>query len=637
MAATTKLIVWNEALRELGDHPLADPTTTSTSQKALADAWDHAVEYTLSRRDWSFARRRATLSSTASSAHPPFTRTYARPSDYLRKVWIKAAADDEFQIEHAEVAAAFYGFATSALIEYISDHADNYNPANWPPQFTRVMALYLAMLVAPKIGRVGADDAKTLYQKMDAALGEAERIESVTTINAQIPVERVSVLRRAIEILGQQVVGTVPAMSDADHLRWQMNKGWEAGVKFVLEQAPWNHATRRSVLSSFDAPTGVSIGSFSPYTFRFVKPAGFLKRLWIRETATDAFEAEYAEAGIWIYGFAGTMVMEYIAADADALNPEYWPASFAELVSLHLAGQVASAHRLVTEDAEGRKQRGASPREGILAEFARRLEAAASSEALQGHTKSIPANRLPVMRRAMEIMGQPLSGFMTTDEHVNRLRWQMNLAWDNAIEYVLAQGAWNFASKRAYLSSGDTGDENMPTTTLEGLGEGYSVEPPAVSAGEPPRIAGYEYSFPLPEDFVHKLWLKASVDHHDEIRHQIVGGYVFTSYDPAVMEYVANDRYTSDPENWPILFHDVVASYLAKTVAPELTVQVNGKRGAKVSANDVRNVLEATFLRMLSDAKNKDAIQQYPQEMPLGNLVRARLGGSRFGFGRGLL
>src|SRR5690606_25759620 len=142
------------------------------------------------------------------------------------KVWIKASADDQFQIPHAESGAVIYGFAASAAIEYMSDHSDNYDPANWPPQFTRVLVLYLAMLAGPKIGRIGNDDLAGWYQKVEAALGEAERVESVTAINTEIAADRDPVMLRAIEYLGQQLGGSIPAHSDMDHLRWQMNRGW---------------------------------------------------------------------------------------------------------------------------------------------------------------------------------------------------------------------------------------------------------------------------------------------------------------------------------------------------------------------------------------------------------------------------
>lgn len=426
MAATTKLQVWNQSLRELGGHPLADTTTVNTQQQALNDAWDHAVEYVLAQRHWNFALRRATLTGVSSSAHPPYTYVYTRPSDYLRKVWIREEADDEFQAPHAEVAAVIYGFAAAPVMEYVSDHADNYDPANWPPQFTRVVTIYLAMLVAPKVARIGADDIKSWYQRLDLAMQDAARLESITTTSATVSASHAPVIRRAMEMLGHVLAVIEPEASDTDYVRLQVYKGWDHAIEFVLSQAPWN-----------------------------------------------------------------------------------------------------------------------------------------------------------------------------------------------------------FAAKRAVLQSGDTGDENVPTDTLNGLAEGYSVEPASADTDDPPDISGYDYSFPLPEDFVHKVWLKASVHHDVECPHQFLGGYVFLNYDPAIMEYVANDSFTSDPDNWPVLFKDAVAAYLAWQVSPSLVMRAQMK-GAKVPA-DMAARMEENFLRKLSDAKNKDAIQQYPEPMPLGRFARARMGSSPYG------
>src|SRR5262245_37222065 len=118
MAATSKLIVFNEALRELGSQPLLNLSTPNTRLGELNGAFDHAIEYMLSKLDWGFARRRATLTGVSDTAFPPYTYRYAKPSDYLRKCWVKSAANAANQIDHAEVGAVFYGFEASALIEY---------------------------------------------------------------------------------------------------------------------------------------------------------------------------------------------------------------------------------------------------------------------------------------------------------------------------------------------------------------------------------------------------------------------------------------------------------------------------------------------------------------------------------------
>lgn len=199
MVTTSRLTVFNDALREIGGHPLVDDVTANTSQQALSGAFDHAVQYVLAQMDWNFARRRATLTGVVDTSYPPFTYRYARPTDYLRKCWIKAAPSDEFPIDHAESGILIYGFSSTAIIEFISDTADNYNPARWPPHFSRALSLYLALLVSPKIGRTGDDDvAKTLWEKLNAALSAAAGQEAVFVTNKQITPERVPVIRRAL-------------------------------------------------------------------------------------------------------------------------------------------------------------------------------------------------------------------------------------------------------------------------------------------------------------------------------------------------------------------------------------------------------------------------------------------------------
>lgn len=426
MAVTSKLIVFNDCLRELGSHPLADIVTTNTRLTELNGAFNHAVEYVLSRVDWNFAKRRATRTGTADTSFPPYTQRYTRPSDYLRKVWLKLAADDEFQIDHTETGAVFYAFEEEALIEYISDHTDNYDPANWPPQFTRCMVLYLALLVGPKLARIGDDDTKSLYQKLDIAIADAERQEAVFATNV-----------------------------------------------------------------------------------------------------------------------------------------------------------------------------------------------------------AVPANRLPTMRRAIEMLGQQLAGTVSINSQVDQLRWQMQRSWTHTVRYVLSQGAWNFASKRAVFRSGEAGDTNIPTESIVGITEGYSV-PPA-EPDDPLDISGYDYSYELPEDFLHKIWLKGDVHHDEECPHQQLGNYMFTNFDPAIMEYIAESEFTTDPANWPPLFLDAVAAYLALTVAPEFTIDEGPKGRATIKAAQIRDKLEGNWIRKLNDAKNKDAIQQYPKHMPLGRFAKARMGSYSYG------
>lgn len=423
MAVTTKLSVWNAALRELGAAPLANTTDANTRQYELAAAWDHAIEHVLAMQDWNFARRRANLSGVSDSSYPPYTFRFTRPANYLRKVWFKTSAADEYQIDHAEPGAAIYAAVASGLLEYISEHADNLDPANWPPHFTRVMTLYLAGAVAPKLARAGAGDQGALAGKLETALGEATEKEAIFLLDGQIPVAR-----------------------------------------------------------------------------------------------------------------------------------------------------------------------------------------------------------QPVFRRALEFMGQQLSGSVAIHAHTDMLRWHMNRAWDHALRFVLEQGAWNYATRRATLTGGT---EPVPGAVSASIVEGYSVAPATepAAAADLPDMAGFDYGFPLPADFLHKIWIKADANHTFECRHQIMGGAIYTNVAPVVTEYIAWDADSRDPAQWSASFLEAVAAYLALVTVPELLL-VAEREGVKVAANDVRQKLETVYEMKLSNAKLRDAIQQEPKQLPPGRFVRARMGGT---------
>lgn len=420
MAATTKLIVVNAALRELGAHPLADLSTATTAQQEMLGAWDHAVESALALRDWNFARRRATLTGATDSSYPPYTYRYSKPSDFLRKTWVKSSASDDYQADHAEIAAAFYGFLSTVLVEYISDHSSNYDPANWPPHFTKMVTFLLAMRCAPKLARAGAETINILQGQISQAAATADEFEVVYLTNTQIA-----------------------------------------------------------------------------------------------------------------------------------------------------------------------------------------------------------TNRYPVMRRAIEFLGQQLSGSVAVHSQTDRLRWHMNRSWDHAVKYVLEQGAWNFATRRTTLTGGSI---SVPGDITADVIEGYSLAPATeTDPDDLPDMAGYDYGYTLPDDFLHKIWLKADANETYERPHQFMRNAVYTTVEPVVLEYVALDDDSTDPDNWSANFLEAVAAYLALMVAPEFMVS-NGSGKQEIQAPRVRDRLEQVFLAKLSDAKLRDAIQQYPTSIPPGRFARARAG-----------
>lgn len=413
MAATTKLIVYNECLRELGIKlPLSDLVTANSRLTALDGAFDHAVEYCLSRVSWTFAKRRATLTGTSSTAFPPYTYVYTRPSDWLRTIWIKTNAYDDAEIDYAEIGASIYGFLGSGLIEYVSDHADNYDPANWPPHFTRVLTLYLAYLVAPGLARAGDDQQGKLWSQYQGALSEAEQFEDRFLVNAQINVNRHPTMRRAIQFMGQVLAGSVPVWNQTAKLRWEMNQSWDHSVRYVLEQGAWNYASRRvrltggtepipgdtvdDIIEGYSVPPATepedseTLPEMSEYDYGFVLPSDFLHKIWCKADANHDYETDHQFLRDAVYANVDTVILEYVSKDSDAVNPDNWPASFMETVAAHLAMTVAP-ELMIEESGSGRQRINATGvKKELEALFMDRLRNAKIRDAIQQQPKRMP-------------------------------------------------------------------------------------------------------------------------------------------------------------------------------------------------------------------------------------------------------
>lgn len=411
MAATTKLIVYNEVLRELGStFRLANLVTPGPALTALEGAFAHAVEYVISRVDWNFARRRASLTSTADGAFPPFTRRYTKPADYLRKVWIKLAAADAFQIEHAEVGAVFYGYETTALMEYMSDDASNADPANWPPQFTRCMVLYLAQLVGPSLARANMQSVAFDAERLDAALAEARASEDVFAINVQVPAARLPVMRRAIEILGEQMSSSVMTQSFIDRARWKMQAGWDHTIRSCLEAGAWNFATRRALLTGGTVPiprandTGYIEGIFvgpavsseaediSEFQYGYNLPPEFLHKISVKRNAYDDRECRYQFLRSIIMADCEPVVLEFVASDNHSTDPESWPATFTDYVASALA-------KLAVSELGLKPNEMAEARAAIEAMTERRLSDAKTKDAIQQAPAYAPLGAFALARR----------------------------------------------------------------------------------------------------------------------------------------------------------------------------------------------------------------------------------------------
>lgn len=152
---TTRLQIYNGALRILGERRLASLTENREPRRVLDDVWDdNAVPHCLEEGDWKFARRTAKM-----QADPGITtqfganQAFALPADYVRLsgVW----QDEYFNVpltQYAIEAGIFYSNLPTVYFSYVSnDPAYGMNLAAWPDSFNDFVEAHFAAEAALRI------------------------------------------------------------------------------------------------------------------------------------------------------------------------------------------------------------------------------------------------------------------------------------------------------------------------------------------------------------------------------------------------------------------------------------------------------------------------------------------------------
>ena len=166
----------------------------------------------------------------------------------------------------------------------------------------------------------------------------------------------------------------------------------------------------------------------------------------------------------------------------------------------------------------------------------------------------------------------------------------LDVAYDDCVEFCLAKGQWNFATRTIKLDS-DTG-----ITTNFGFAEVFSQ----------------------PTDFVRTVGLSGDAQNDvplgdEEYKNE--NGYFFSDITPIYLRYVSNGAsYGTDLTKWPGLFTRYVQCELATRVCKRIT----GK--------DPGQALMVNTRRALRDALGKDAMDGGTVTVRSGRLVSARAG-----------
>lgn len=208
------------------------------------------------------------------------------------------------------------------------------------------------------------------------------------------------------------------------------------------------------------------------------------------------------------------------------------------------------------------------------------------------------ASRLSIYKAALRYLGNAAGISSLTEASVTRRA--LDDAWQEAGEFMLAKGLWNFAIRTSQLS------------------EDEDVEP----------LFGYQYAFSKPTDWVRTVAINTDPafaigfeDFADETQ------YWYANTDTLYVRYVSNDAaYGWNIGEWRQPFAEAFAAYLAF----QCSLPISADKGSRT---DLFNLSKA----LLTEAKALDAVDERVAYSPAGRLVRTRLRrGSLTGTRRGL-
>ena len=173
---TDRLSLYNGALLELGERPLASLSENREPRRLLDSVWQtDAVNLCLGSGQWKFAMRTAKLVPSVSLV-PDFgyAKAYEMPADHLRTAGVYS---DEYQksplLAYRQEAGYWFTDAEAIYVSYISN-AILYGGAlaRWPAEFVRYVEAYLASRIVNKLTQ-DKQEWERVYRLVQLRLREA--------------------------------------------------------------------------------------------------------------------------------------------------------------------------------------------------------------------------------------------------------------------------------------------------------------------------------------------------------------------------------------------------------------------------------------------------------------------------------
>ncbi len=195
------------------------------------------------------------------------------------------------------------------------------------------------------------------------------------------------------------------------------------------------------------------------------------------------------------------------------------------------------------------------------------------------------ASKLTLYQHAALLLKQQWIAALTDSDE---MRQALDIVYDDALAYMLQQGAWKFANRSVAIQAS--------TTVVPSF--------------------GYAQAFVKPSDYVRTIFIAGNGDFNPLLNaYDHDNSYWYADVGVLYVQYVSNgNAYGLNLGVWPATYTLAVEHELAYRVAPHITTM---DAGALKDFERRKN-------NAMRDARSKDAMEQPARYQPMGRLVRAR-------------
>lgn len=151
-ATTTKLSLYNKALRHLGERKLASLTEDREARRYLDDEYPDIVLGALRSGLWNFAMRAIQIDADGATV-PSFgyQSAFEKPCDWVRTAWISTSETFDPPLRNYRDQEGYWlANADTLYARYVSKDLGG-DLSRWPADFAEYVGVKLATTIAPRI------------------------------------------------------------------------------------------------------------------------------------------------------------------------------------------------------------------------------------------------------------------------------------------------------------------------------------------------------------------------------------------------------------------------------------------------------------------------------------------------------